>query len=216
MKILDLFCGAGGAAVGYHRAFPDAEIYGIDIKPQPNYPFWFHRADANTFPLDGFDFIHASPPCEDHTQAAGSRVTGERGTGWMLEHTFMRLKHVRDVPWIIENVEGADMPGSFRICGSSFGLDVRRHRKFWANRIFVPPACNHAAQTRRFPSALSSRRKAGVLSSVVAVHGHTQYDGEFELRCRAMGIHWMTNDELVQAIPPDYTQWIGEQLCELA
>jgi len=215
MQILDLFCGAGGAAMGYHRAFPEAEIIGVDINPQPRYPFTFVQADAMTYPLDGFDFIHASPPCHDHSNAtAVSRSTaGKRGTGWMLNATIDRLRDLA-VPWVVENVGAATMPTDiyvFRLCGSSFGLDLRRHRLFASNMPISPPKCAHGWQTPRFPSLYNANRKAGRLSPVVGVHGNTQYVGDFALRCAAMGIDWMTNAELAQAIPPAYTEYIGNQ-----
>src|SRR5579871_4630188 len=105
------------------------------------------------------------------------------------------------------------MDGSwFVLCGSMFGLDVRRHRRFGSSHLMLAPSCRHDLQRPRFRS-LDSRQKA--LASVVGVHGHLNYSGEFELRCRAMGIDWMTNDELSQAIPPPaYTEWIGHRLLE--
>jgi DNA (cytosine-5)-methyltransferase 1 len=228
MRILDLFCGAGGASMGYHRAFPDAEIVGVDINPQPNYPFQFVQADAMAvlqhlvmcgstcvaFPfLADVRFVHASPPCQDHSTAtAPSRsMSGAHGTGWMLEATINQLSEL-NVWWIVENVEAARMPvPSIRLCGSSFGLDVRRHRKFASNIPLPPPPCDHGWQTPRFQSLNNANRKAGKLASVVGVHGSENYAGDYENRCRAMGIDWMTNKELAQAIPPAYTQWIGEQ-----
>lgn len=217
MRVLDLFCGAGGASMGYRMAFgPDVEIVGVDIAPQPRYPFTFVQADATTFDVGGFDFAHASPPCHDHSRSTGTsrKQVGPKGTGWMLGHTVDRLR-AAGVPWVVENVEGAKMPPSqheFRLCGSMFGLDVRRHRLFATDLPLSAPPCNHPAQTPRFRSLQSKNRKAGVLASVVGVHGHTQYAGEFELRCAAMGIDWMTNDELCQSIPPAYTRWIGGQI----
>jgi len=216
VRILDLFCGAGGAAVGYARAFPGNEIVGVDINPQPRYPFTFVQADAMTFPLDGFDFIHASPPCQDHSTAtAVSRSTvGEHGTGWMLNATIDRFRDL-SVPWVVENVEAAAMPTDvfvFRLCGSSFGLDLRRHRLFASNTLISPPKCAHGWQTPRFRSLNNANRKTGRLASVVGVHGSTQYAGDFALRSAAMGIGWMTNAELAQAIPPAYTEYIGLQL----
>jgi DNA (cytosine-5)-methyltransferase 1 len=111
-------------------------------------------------------------------------------------------------------VETAEMPAAldrFRLCGSSFGLDVRRHRWFVSNVVILSPQCEHHWQRPRFRS-LDSRRKPGSLASVVGVHGHLNYPGEFALRCKAMGIDWMTNAELSQAIPPAYTEFIGRQL----
>lgn len=216
MRIVDLCCKAGGASKGYHRAFPDAEIVGVDIEPQPNYPFEFVQADAMTFDLRGFHLVHGSPPCHDHSTVTGAdrKARGEKGTGWMLHALIDRLMPLT-VPWVVENVEGATMPPtvySFTLCGSSFGLDVRRHRKFATNTLMFPPACDHSWQTPRFTPLDNAGRKAGRLASVVGVHGHTQYPGEFPIRCAAMGIDWMTNAELTQAIPPAYCEWIGSQL----
>lgn len=219
MRILDLFCGAGGAAMGYHRAFPDAKITGVDINPQPNYPFELLIGDAlnqdRLLRWNRWDLIHASPPCHDHSTVTGRdrKANGHKGTGWMLEATVNRLREV-GVPWVVENVEGAKMPSTvfeFRLCGSSFGLDVRRHRKFVSNMLVFPPPCDHGWQTPRFRSLNLEQHREGTLASVVGVHGNCNYAGEFEIRCRAMGIDWMTNAELTQAIPPAYTEWIGQQ-----
>lgn len=209
-KLLDLFCGAGGCSVGYSRA--GFEVVGVDIKPQPNYPFEFHQADAMTFPLEGFDVIHASPPCHDHSTVTGRnrKATGSKGTAWMLPATLERLRSSRSV-YICENVATAKMEGGyvFQLCGSSFRLNVRRHRLFATNQLVIPPACDHSWQTPRFKS-LDSRQKT--MATVIGVHGHLNYPGEFSLRCEAMGIDWMKNEELSQAIPPAYTEWIGRQI----
>jgi DNA (cytosine-5)-methyltransferase 1 len=134
-KLLDLFCCEGGASTGYHRAGFD-QVDGVDCDPQPLYPFTFHRGDATTWPLDGYDAVHASPPCNDHSDLA--TLSGKHGTGWMLRHTIDRLT-AWGGPWIVENVESADMPGAITLCGSEFGLEaatktgrrvLRRHRQF--------------------------------------------------------------------------------------
>ena len=113
MRLLDLFCGAGGAAMGYHRA--GFEVVGIDIAPQPNYPFEFVQADAMEFPLDGFDAIHASPPCQAYTALA----TGKHPR--LIEPMRERLAS-SGVPWVIENVVGAPLRQPVLLCGSMFGL----------------------------------------------------------------------------------------------
>ncbi len=201
--LLDLFCGAGGAAVGYHRA--GFEIVGVDIEPQPHYPFEFHQADALEYPLDGFDVIHASPPCQDHSMLKNS--AGEHGTGWMLEATINRLRH-HGRPFVIENVVGAVLPTAIELCGSSFGLgaagfDLSRHRRFECSFPIMAPPCGH-------------RR-----GKTLGVYGHgTNSWHRLKLgRCireaekrQAMGIDWMTRGELSQAIPPAYTEYIGRQL----
>lgn len=197
--------------MGYARA--GFEVVGVDIEEQPNYPFEFVKADALTFPLDGFDAATGSPPCHDHANVTGRnrKAKGPKGTGWMLAATVQRLQ-ASGLPWVVENVETAEWsPRVYRIklCGSSFGLDVRRHRWFASNVGMLTPPCQHRLQRPRFRS-LDSRQRS--LASVIGVHGHLNYAGEFELRCRAMGIDWMTNGELSQAIPPAYTEFIGEQL----
>ena len=146
-RLLDLFCGAGGAAMGYHRAGFD--VVGVDINPQPNYPFCFHQEDAFEY-LDAYlgavryDAIHASPPCQDHSSISPT----DHGSGWMLDATIDRLRPLT-VPWVVENVVGPTvrMDGWwFVLCGSSFGLRVRRHRRFGSNLLFLPPPCRHREQ----------------------------------------------------------------------
>lgn len=203
-RILDLFCGAGGAGMGYARA--GFEVVGVDVKPQPRYPFEFYQADAMTFPLDGFDAIHASPPCQLFTRA-GSLREAQGGTSSktdLLTPTLLRLRAV-GVPWVVENVEGAAalMPLSMRLCGSSFGLRVRRHRLFLSRVRIVGRPCIHGAQGR--PVGVYHR-----LADEVP-HGGRTARTLAEAQA-AMGIDWMTWDELKEAIPPAYTQWIGEQL----
>lgn len=216
-RLLDLCCKAGGAAKGYQRA--GFYVVGVDIEPQPNYcGDEFVQADAMTFDLDGFDAVHASPPCHDHSNVTGRdrKATGDKGTGWMLEATVRRLSDLR-LPWVVENVETADMPADahrVRLCGSSFGLDVRRHRWFASNVALMVPPCAHHWQTPRFRSLAAKQHEAGRLASVVGVHGHLNYAGERAVRERAMGIDWMTPDELSQAIPPAYTEHIGRQLID--
>lgn len=231
MMILDLFCGAGGASAGYARAFPEATIVGIDIVAQPNYPYSFVQGDALEAELDGFDLIHASPPCHDFSKVTGGdRLrNGPKGTAWMLDAITERLR-ASGTPWAVENVETAPMPGrpvrapgtrrphrrtapdtpvSFRLCGSMFGLDVQRHRRFITSFPVTPMECAHHIWTPRFRSLDGAAIRAGRLAKVVGVHGRCQYAGEKELRERAMEIDWMTTMELTQAIPPVYTEWIG-------
>ncbi len=169
-----------------------------------------------TFDLVGFDLVHASPPCHDHSTGAATarKRNGDFGTKWMLAATAERLRPL-GVPWVIENVQGATMPEApcaFRLCGSSFGMDIRRHRKFITNFAVTAPPCDHAWQTPRFQSLRNDMRKRGQLSPVVGVHGSTQYHGDRQQRERAMGINWMTLDELNESIPPTYTEFIAEAL----
>ena len=222
-RLLDLFCGAGGAAVGYHRAGFD--VVGVDVAAQPNYPFEFHEADAMTFPLDGFDAIHASPPCQAHSTIAKQqriRRPGAFDHPDLVDATRARLI-AAGVPYVIENVEGAPLRNHIRLCGSSFGLDVRRHRLFECSMPVLAPPCAHHWQLPRFRSLDQRRGLKSVvpvygggqiagLASVVGVHGHHNYAGERELREAAMGIDWMSPYELTQAIPPAYTEHIGAYL----
>jgi DNA (cytosine-5)-methyltransferase 1 len=210
MLLLDLCCGAGGAAHGYYLAGFD--VVGVDIEPQPHYPFDFVQADAMTYPLDGFDIVHASPPCQGY-----STQTADRGRHPRLIAAIRERLLRAGVPYVIENVEGArrELVHPVRLCGSTFGLDLRRHRYFESDLPLVGAPCEHGWQTPRFQSLDRSMVVAGRLASVVGVHGHINYAGEFELRCAAMGIDWMTNDELVEAIPPVYTEHLGAQAIEI-
>lgn len=196
-RLLDLFCGAGGAAMGYHRAGFD--VTGVDIKRQPRYPFRFVQADAMTYPLEGFDAYHASPPCQDHSVASYGRING---TGWMLAATRDRLK-VTGKPWVLENVPGAPMQPHLVICGCVVGLpSLERKRLFeiWPMIFDLRPPCYHD-------------------QPVVSVTGHGRNrtmkgTGLKADWMRVMGIDWMTRDELSQAIPPAYTEDIGAKLLE--
>lgn len=214
-RLLDLFCCAGGASTGYHRAGFD--VVGVDLAPQPNYPFEFHQADALEFARKHgreFDAIAASPPCQAYTTASGKARKHHGATYPDLIAPTRAALLAAGLPYVIENVEFArrHLVDPVRYCGSSFGLDVRRHRLFESNVELAAPPCDHGWQTPRFRSLDSRIVKRGGLASVVGVHGNCNYAGEFPLRCAAMGIDWMTNAELVEAIPPAYTEHIGAQL----
>jgi DNA (cytosine-5)-methyltransferase 1 len=210
-RLLDLFCGAGGAAMGYSRA--GFEVVGVDIKPQPHYPFEFHQADALTYPLDGFDVYHASPPCQHaSTIAKMNRVLrpGIYNHPNLIPQTRERLI-ATGKPFTIENVKTESLSNPVKLTGSWFGLDVKRDRYFECNfPAFDTPTCDW--QTPRFRSL--DKRRNGKLACVVGVHGHINYSGEGQLRANAMGIDWMTDAELTQAIPPAYTEYIGKYLME--
>jgi len=141
-KLLDLFCGAGGAAMGYHRAGFD--VVGVDIELQKNYPFEFHRADALEFCVDHwneFDAIHASPPCQDYIPT----IPKLHGTAHYLPDTRDLLETV-SIPWVIENIPTAPLRADYRLCGCMFRLPrLRRQRLFetsWHGFALLPP-CNH-------------------------------------------------------------------------
>lgn len=232
-RLLDLFCGAGGAAMGYHRA--GFEVVGVDIRPQPNYPFPFIQEDALEVlqdpgwlrgeydDKDRFDAVHASPPCQAHS-TIGKQV--RRLRPGQYEHPDLvaptrELLQAAGLPYVIENVMGAPLRNPIMLCGSSFGLNVRRHRLFETSFSVMSMPCAHHWQLPRFRS-LDKRRNnlmstvpnhgGGQVASVVGVHGHINYSGERDLREWAMGVDWMTPYELTQAIPPAYTEFIGTQL----
>ena len=202
--MLDLFCGAGGAAVGYSRAGFD-EIVGVDIRPQPNYPFRFVQADALEPPvrLEDFDLVHASPPCQRFSVAAS--IWGNAETHPDLVEPTRRL--VAGHPHVIENVPGAPIRRDVVLCGSMFPeLAVRRHRLFETSTpwVVLTPPCEH------------SRPKYTVFGHTVQRLGHREDDSNRERQSidtgrKAMGIDWMNRDELSEAIPPAYTRFIGEQ-----
>jgi DNA (cytosine-5)-methyltransferase 1 len=204
-RLLDLFCGAGGAATGYHRAGFD--VVGVDENPQPHYPFEFHRANAFGFPLDGFDAIHASPPCQDHTRGGSHPV---HGTGFMLALIRERLGE-QPAPWIIENVPGAPMRVDFDLCGCMFGLNLPgmqlvRRRWFetsWGHFEMRPP-CHHTG-----PAISVTGR--GTTSYARDKLGRNPTIAEYRA---LMAIDWMSRDELSQAIPPPYTEHIGGRLLQ--
>jgi DNA (cytosine-5)-methyltransferase 1 len=192
-RLLDLFCGAGGCSVGYHRA--GFHVDGVDINPQPNYPYEFHQADALTFDLTGYDAIHASPPCQAFTSA---RVIHGRDHPDLLTPTRERLMRW-GTSWAIENVPGAPMRPDVTLCGSMFGLRSQngrllRHRHFELG--FPTPTLLH-------PCSGHDGRTVSVFG-----HGGHVYHGVDDWR-EIMGIDWMTRDELSQAIPPCYTEYIG-------
>lgn len=215
-RLLDLFCGAGGASMGYHRA--GFEVVGVDLNPQPRYPFEFHQADALAFPLDGFDAIHANPPCQGYSRLR--HLPWLKGNAWplLIEPTRERLRE-NGAPWVIENVEDAPMPGSVVLCGRMFGLPVYRHRRFESSVLIATPEHQRHTQVIGRGRRVNDRRKgtlnagssAGSWGSggIITVAGgqFRKADGE-----RALGIDWMTKAQLAQSIPPAYTQFIGEQL----
>lgn len=230
MKFLDLFCGAGGAAVGYHQA--GFQVTGVDLVPQKHYPFEFIQADALEFLDDGgwkdFDAIHASPPCQ-----FASRM---RNLPWLKGKDYPALiKPTRDrliatgLPWVIENVYsarwGSKQLAKFSLqehgmqagwlCGAMFGRPFYRHRLFESNFFWLQPGHPKHIHTVRDGRALGGRARDFVFRYRNGAQkrgcgiGHAA--GGALVR-EAMEISWMTRDELTQAIPPVYTKYIGECL----
>lgn len=210
--LLDPFCGAGGAAMGFHRA--GFEVIGVDIEPQPHYPFEFHLADALKFDPEGFDVVHASPPCKVHTTMKALSGAHHRN----LIPATRRLLERSGLPFVIENVPGAPLRPDIVLCGSMFGLGVRRHRLFESNVPLIAPSCRHREQDAASPGYPVRRYHSGrpVIgrSPVIGVFGRGQGlgPGEVDLWRTAMGIGWMIRDELAQAIPPAYSEHIGRQV----
>jgi DNA (cytosine-5)-methyltransferase 1 len=201
-KLLDLFCGAGGAAMGYYRA--GFEVVGVDIKPQPHYPFKFIQADAMTFSLEGYDVIHASPPCQLYSTMTPKYARQNHPD--LLPKISERIRK-SGMPYCIENVSGArkllDRP--FMLCGSMFGLPTFRHRFFESSCWTLTPNCKHDFK----PLFVTTAGKN-------SCHARPLRDGikrkSVKYAPMAYGIDWMNFKELREAIPPAYTEWIGKQL----
>ena len=203
-RLLDLFCGAGGAAVGYARAGFD--VVGVDLEPQPHYPFDFVRADALAFDLGDADAIHASPPCQAFSAMARM---GAKAYPNLIPATRARLV-ASGLPYVIENVPGAPLIDPVLLCGETFGLELIRHRHFELSWWTMVPPCSHV-------------RGGTITGQYVAFRHGTRYhekgrrtpprrtEGEF---FAALGCPWMNQREARQAIPPAYTEWIGARLLE--
>lgn len=202
--------------MGYHLA--GFEVVGVDLAPQPDYPFELCQADALTFPLDGFDAIHASPPCQGHSTMKVMHNAREHVD--LVPATRERLV-TSGLPYVIENVPGAPLVDPVRLCGSSFGLGIaghggrqlRRHRLFECSFFVFAQPCAHSGATIGIygDHARDRRRKAGVRD-----RGTDFPDREkLSLGREAMGMEWVTRWKgLSQAIPPAYTEYIGRQLME--
>jgi DNA (cytosine-5)-methyltransferase 1 len=200
--LLDLFCGAGGAAMGYHNAGFD--VIGVDNLPQPDYPFTFVQGDATDPPirLEHFDVIHASPPCQAYIRSGNVDHSKHPD---LLPQTRIMLK-ASGRPYIIENVPGAPMRPDVILCGSHFGLPIRRHRWFESNMPlspFVPP-CDHS-------------------QPIVGVYGHPHgrngaakgmLPSTTETWRAAMQMPWTNARGLSNAIPPAYTERIGRDIAQ--
>jgi DNA (cytosine-5)-methyltransferase 1 len=202
--------------MGYHRA--GFEVVGVDIKPQPHYPFEFRQGDAMTYPLDGFDVIHASPPCQAYSI---TRHAHHRDHPDLVPPTLALLAR-SGLPWVCENVLGAPMRDSVVLCGSMFDLtawdhyigqrvQLKRHRLFQVSQyVMAPGPCRHLRGVRVggvYGGAWSKNRTLD--PNVKRTGGYAPPD---DVQRELMEIDWMTRQELNQAIPPAYTEWIGRQL----
>jgi DNA (cytosine-5)-methyltransferase 1 len=209
-RLLDLFCCAGGAGLGYDRA--GFEVVGVDVKPQPRYPFSFIQTDALTLEpefIASFDAIHASPPCQSYSDLA--KRNGNAGAWPRLIDPVRDMLIRSGLPYVIENVDGAPLLDPVVLCGTMFkGLRVLRHRLFETNfLVLVPPHGRHP-KCHTMDKRKAHYGKTDDMRDFVSVNG----GGNCSVAAArdAMGIDWMTKDELNEAIPPIYTEFIGEQL----
>jgi DNA (cytosine-5)-methyltransferase 1 len=221
-RLLDLFCGAGGAAMGYHRAGFD--VVGVDIEPQPDYPF--HLTQGDVLALDPgwvgtFDAVHASPPCQAYsTPVLQANRQSEHPD--LVADTRCLLER-SGVPWVMENVPPAPMRRDLLLCGSMFDLTVewdgevfelRRHRIFEMGGWFPmgAPECRHRHRVMGIYGDISKSprgarcREGRVRPDVKAGRGQAR---------ELMGMPWVSEIRgVVEAIPPAYTEWIGGRLME--
>jgi DNA (cytosine-5)-methyltransferase 1 len=200
MKALDLFCSAGGASMGIQRA--GFEVMGVDIAPQPRYPFEFRLGDALEADLNGFDFVWASPPCQRYSRAQNAAKNSEAHPD-LIPAVRKKLEDWGG-PWIMENVVGAPLCNPATVCGLALGLNVKRHRLFESNFLLLVPPCpshdqdyfvifGHEVRNRRHGQAAGRQNKIA--------------EGR-----KAMGIDWMTRGELSEAIPPAYSEFLCRQI----
>jgi DNA (cytosine-5)-methyltransferase 1 len=204
MRLLDLFCGAGGAAMGYAQAGFD--VVGVDVKSQPRYPFTFRQWDVRELPnflLASFDVIHASPPCQAYSPLGA--LSPDKTYPDLVAYTRALLDG-SGVPYVIENVMTAPLvkERSIVLCGGMFGLRTYRHRRFESWLPLVAP--EHPTHVKL--TATKRRKERWAEGWHVSITGDVgTYVGP-----EAMGIDWMSGNELCEAIPPAYTRFIGEQL----
>jgi DNA (cytosine-5)-methyltransferase 1 len=209
-RLLDLFCCAGGAGMGYSQA--GFEVVGVDIAPQPNYPFAFIKADALKLDSDfvsSFDAIHASPPCQSYSVLA-KRNGNSHEWPRLIEPVRAMLQN-SGLPYVIENVVGSTLHNPVLLCGTMFpNLRVLRHRLFEANFLILTPKHGKHPLVHTFDKRKSHYGKTDEWVDFVMVTG----GGNCTVAAArdAMGIDWMSKNEINESIPPAYTQFIGEQL----
>lgn len=206
-RALDLFCGAGGATKGLQRA--GFYVTGVDIQAQPRYcGDVFIQADAMEFPLEGYDFIWASPPCQAYTYIGNNHRAKGKTYPDLIAPMRERLE-VSGAAWIIENVPGSPLRASALLCGSAFGLRVRRHRFFESSFGFFSTGCYHALQGP--PIDVSGTGGRRVNRRPDDHGGNTNKPRNLTEARAAIGIDWMNRYEISQAIPPAYAEFIGKQ-----
>lgn len=209
-RLLDLFCCAGGAGVGYQRAGFD--VVGVDVDPQPRYPLTFIQADALTLDPDfvaSFDVIHASPPCQSYSDLAKRNRNAD---AWpRLIEPVREMLQATGRPYVIENVEGAPLIDPVVLCGTMFpSLRVIRHRLFESNVALTVP------EHRRHPLVFTHDKRKNHYGKLDQNKSYVQVTGGGNCSIAnardALGIDWMTKNELNESIPPAYTHHIGTQL----
>jgi DNA (cytosine-5)-methyltransferase 1 len=213
--LLDLFCGAGGAAMGYYRAGFD--VVGVDIEPQPHYPFEFIQGNALDFMMRleqdwaEFDAIHASPPCQGYANLGNDSHPKHIG---LVRDLLLNAGQ----PYVIENIEDArrELRNPVRLCGSTFDLNVRRHRWFECSfPVMVPPCQHDGREIRAYYGKPGWAAWTPAAAAVQSKDRKPLLRGKLEQAPEDMGIDWMqTWDEVREAIPPAYTEFIGAQLLE--
>jgi DNA (cytosine-5)-methyltransferase 1 len=201
-RLLDLFCGAGGASMGYHRAGFD--VTGVDLHPQKNYPFPFVQYDAIDYLMEEgwrFDAVHASPPCQRYSTMSSCRPGLSEDYPDLVDPTRELLEELRR-PWVIENVPGSPLKNPIILCGHMFGLELYRHRLFETSFDITAP--DH-------PEHVIPASKAGhwTPGTIMSISGHIAPVAKAR---EVMGIDWTNREELAEAIPPAYTKFIGSQL----
>lgn len=218
-RLLDLFCGAGGCAVGYHRAGFD--VVGVDIALQPRYPFAFIHDDAVTVldwliagalpeipqapSLASFDAIHASPPCQRWTRAQNASKNSDAHPD--LVTPIRELLKDIGLPYVIENVQGAPLDHPAAVCMSHLlkhdGFELRRHRYFETSFPMMSLGCGCGS----YPAAPVFGHSAG--RDWRRRHGR---DFGAADKAAIMGIDWMNRNEVAEAVPPAFTEFIGGYL----
>lgn len=202
-RLLDLYCAAGGAGMGYHRA--GFNVTGADQHPQPHYPFEFERRDALSYTVEElrarFDAIHASPPCQRYSEAA--RLHGNATEHPDLVGPTRDLLMASGLPWIIENVEGAPIRADVTLCGTMFGLRIVKHRNFELSFPFFAllPTCDHSDVYDPWhgPGRTADKfRQAQGTPWIPMAGGASRKEGR--------------TGDLFNAIPPAYTEFLGRHM----